>query len=235
MLSIDGWLNGLTALLIVVFATLFSTFILIKSIKATGTRTLTYGAFMGLFAGLLWLGPATDFLFILTTNNNLPNEFGLYGILSYMWVAPASFFAISLGADVTAPKMKKPLLIITGILGIIFEYVLFVYTLEMFDFHVYGSPGENLIDSSFIRMSIGFFLIGAFVGMVFIFCGIGTLLQAKKSTGEIRKRFLLLSTSFLLFCVVAVFDALLEPTIILFIVRLGMIACAFFLYYGVKS
>ncbi len=235
MLSLDGWLNGLTAALIVVFATIFSLFILIKSLKGTKTKTLMFGAFMGLFAGLLWLGPATDFFFILITQTNLPNDFGLYGILSYMWVAPASFCAIYLGAAVTAPKWKMPLLIITIILGIIFEYILFFHTLEVFEFHAPAIPGENLIDSNFIRLSAGYLLIGCFVGLVFVFCGIGTLIHGIKTTGEIRKRFFYLATSFIVFCVVAIFDALFDPTIVLFIVRLGMIASAFFLYYGVKG
>lgn len=235
MLTINGWLNGLTALLIVVFSAIFGILMLIKSLRTEQTTVLMYGALMGLFAGLLWLGPATDFIMILLTENNLDNQFGLYGLLSYMWVGPASITAISLGAEVTAPKLKKIIIPIILIIAVLFEFYLFVFTMDLFDFHYPATPGENLIDSTFVTLSPGFILVAIIIGLVLIFCGVGAFRIAAKSTGNIRTRFLMLGTSFVLFCGVAIADALLNPGVLLFIARFGMIACAFFIYYGVKD
>jgi len=233
-LTLIGFLNGLTAALIVIFATIFSTIILIRSLKNELASLLRYGGFMGLFAGLLWLGPAADFFSILLTGQNMDNSFGLYGILSYMWVGPAVILAILIGSKVTAPTKTKPLVGITTILAVIFEFFLFFFTMDLFEFHNPVNTGEDLIDANFIPLSLGFILIAIFIGLIFIFCGVGSLLMALKSTGAVRKKGLYLATSFFLFCIVAVFDALFAPDILLFIVRFGMVACAFLLYYGVK-
>lgn len=232
MLTLNGWLNGGTAALVVIFSSVFAIIVLIKSIKEK-SRILTYASLMGLFAGLLWLGPATDFFTILFTSDNL-KSMKLYGILSYMWVFPASFCAVYLGAELMLLKSKKYLLVAISIFGIIFEYFLLTNTASVFEFHP-GNSGNNLIDTNFVYGSVSFILIGVFQAFVFFLCGLGTLFMAKKSTGVIRKKFLLLSGSFNLFIIVAIFDSLFYPSVLLFMVRLGMIACAFLLYYGVKS
>ncbi|MFO8020220.1 MAG: hypothetical protein R6U96_16470 [Promethearchaeia archaeon] len=232
MLTVNGWLNGGTAALVVIFSVVFAIAVLIKSIKEKST-VLTFAALMGLFAGLLWLGPAIDFFTILMTGNNL-YSMELYGLLSYIWVFPASFCAVYLGAELMVLKRKKILLTAISIFGIIFEFFLFTNTSKVFEFHP-GNSGQNLIDTNFVYGSVSFILIGVFLAFVFFLCGLGTLIMAKKSIGVIRKKFLYLSSSFNLFIIVAIFDSLFAPSGVLFIVRLGMIACAFLLYYGVKS
>lgn len=234
MLSLNGWLNGGTAALVVIFSGVFSIIVLIKSIREKST-ILTFAALMGLFAGLLWLGPATDFFTILVTQSNLDNSSGLYGILSYTWVFPASFCAVYLGSELMMLEHKNLFLGVIAIIGIIFEFFLFNFTMNVFVFHPPETAGQNLIDSNFVYGSISFILIAVFLAFVFFLCGLGTLIMAKKSTGVIRQKFLLLSSSFNLFIIVAIFDSLFAPLGILFLVRLGMIACAFLLYYGVKS
>jgi hypothetical protein len=234
MLSLNGWLNGGTAALVVIFSGVFSIIVLIKSIREKST-ILTFAALMGLFAGLLWLGPAIDFFTILVTQSNLDNSSGLYGILSYTWVFPASFCAVYLGSELMMLEHKNIFLGVIAIIGIIFEFFLFNFTMNVFVFHPPEKTGQNLIDSNFVYGSISFILIAVFLAFVFFLCGLGTLIMAKKSTGVIRQKFLLLSSSFNLFIIVAIFDSLFAPVGILFLVRLGMIACAFLLYYGVKS
>lgn len=235
MLSLIGFLNGLTAALVVIFSAAFATIVLIKNRNSQGSSLLPSAALMGLFAGLLWLGPATDFFTILLTGDNLDNSYGLYGLLSYMWVGPAFIYAMLLGTGVTMPQKKTTVLIISIIIVIIFEFLLFTSTDSVFIFHYPSESGTDLIDSNFVYGSIPFILIAVFLGFVFIFCGMGTLIMSTKGTGMIRKKFFSLSIGFNLFIVVAIFDALFAPSFILYVVRLGMVACAIFLYYGVRK
>jgi len=97
-LTLEGWLDGATALLIVCFGSIVAIIILAISRKIQA-ELLPYGAIMAWFASLLWLAPTTDFLTILATGHNIDNSIGggLYGILSYMWVAPTLITALYLG------------------------------------------------------------------------------------------------------------------------------------------
>ncbi len=233
-LSLEGWLNGGTAALVVIFATIFAITVLVKARKLTGSNLLPTIAWMGLFAGFLWMGPATDFFTILITGKNLNNSFGLYGLLSYMWVGPATITSIYVGANVMIPNRKKPMLIFAVIIAAIFEFFLFVFTMDIFEFTMPHPSGSNIIDSNFVRTSIAFYLIALIIGIVFLFDGLGSLIMSKKGTGEIKKKFRMLAGGFIIFCVVAVCDALLAPGPVLFVVRMFMILSAFLLYYGMK-
>ncbi|MHA1758587.1 MAG: hypothetical protein ACTSVV_17615, partial [Promethearchaeota archaeon] len=74
-----------------------------------------------------------------------------------------------------------------------------------------------------------------FLGSVALFNGIGFLMKARKTTGEIKKKFNLLSEGFLLFVICAAFDSLATPGIGLIFVRLGVIGSIILLYNGLKT
>ncbi len=228
-LEISGWLDGFTATIIVIFGAVFSLTVLYRARKMEA-KLLIYGAFMGLFATLLWLGPCVDFFTKISTGQNLkPVE--LYGILSYMWVAPATVLGLYLGAELMLPKFKKHIVIIYAILGIIFELVLFLDTTNAFEFEITGGA----IDASFVYGHATFILIVVFLLTVFLLNGLGSLRQVLKTTGVVRKKFAYMSITFILFVIVGALDALgsaLGP--VLFIARMGMIVCAFLLYSALK-
>ncbi|MHA1336455.1 MAG: hypothetical protein ACTSPW_12015 [Promethearchaeota archaeon] len=85
---------------------LFGLFSIIQGFKK-GADLLKIAGFMIVFIGLLWLGPSTDFITIIITGRNLNNTYGLYGILSYMWVAPAVILAIAIGAELLVKERKQ--------------------------------------------------------------------------------------------------------------------------------
>lgn len=228
MLSqLESLLDGLTATLIVLFALIFAVVVYIKAVKLDA-KLLKSGSLMGAFAGLLWLGPCSDFLLKVFFNQNLNPTF-LYGILSYMWVAPALIMGIKIGAELMIPSKKKILLSIYTILGIIFELFLFLGADDAFTFDT-----NDLITANFIYNHPTFILIAVFLGSILILNGFGSLQYSFKSTGIIKRKFRLMSLTFFLFVIVGAFDALLSPGPILFIVRMGMIACAILLYAALK-
>ena len=228
-LNLYGWLDGFTATLIVMFGAVFSLIVLYKARKMNA-KLLFYGSFVGLFGSLLWLGPCLDFFSLISTGKNL-NPIWLNGILSYMWVAPATVLGLYLGAELMLPKLKMHIVIIYAILGVIFELLLFLVTSDAFVFEVTGGA----IDASFVYGHPTFILIVVFLLTVFILNGLGSLRQVLKTTGIVRKKFLYMSITFILFVIVGALDALgsaLGP--VLFIARMGMIACAFMLYLALK-
>ncbi|MHA1273741.1 MAG: hypothetical protein ACTSQP_16060 [Promethearchaeota archaeon] len=234
MISFIGTLEGITALCVLIFASLFGLFSIIQGFKK-GVDLLKIAGFMIVFIGLLWLGPSTDFITIIITGRNLDNTYGLYGILSYMWVAPAVILAIAIGAELLVKERKQIIICLFIILAFIFEFLLFFYTKESFIFVEPEESGITLIDSQHNTKFYTFYLIIIFLGSVALFNGIGFLMKARKTTGEIKKKFNLLSEGFLLFVICAAFDSLATPGIGLIFVRLGVIGSIILLYNGLKT
>ncbi|MFX1393807.1 MAG: hypothetical protein ACFFAH_09560 [Promethearchaeota archaeon] len=227
-LELYDFFDGLTATLIVFFGIVFSAIVLYKA-KKMEARLLTYGAFMGLFAGLLWMGPCADFISVVFFGQNLsPVE--LYGILSYMWVAPLTVVGMYIGGQLMIPEKKKVVVIFYTILSIIFELFLFLDTRNAFEFDTSG----GITDSKFVYGHPCFILIVVFLLSVFFLNGIGSLRKAVQSTGLIRKKFFYMATTFFIFVVVGAFDSLLTPGPILFIMRMGIVFSAFLLYSALK-
>ncbi|MHA2326870.1 MAG: hypothetical protein ACXACB_15790 [Promethearchaeota archaeon] len=109
MVSFTGWIDGLTATLIILSSVTFGLISLYKSIKMKA-KLLSVAGIAMIFVGFLWLGPTVDLFMVLFTGENLPGFLGLYpiySILSYLWVAPALIVAIYLGGELIFPKGKS--------------------------------------------------------------------------------------------------------------------------------
>ncbi len=233
MLSIDGILEAITALSVTMFAFNLGIISIINA-REMKAKMLFYTSLGIIFIGLFYLGPLTDFFSILFTDTNIDNTFGLYGILSYMWIGPAVIVLMYLGATLMIPEKKKYLLIAYLILAIIFELFLFLDTQNSFKFTPPPSPGVDLIDASFNRASPTFILIVIFLISALVFNGIGSLRKAYQTSGEIRKNFVFLGIGFILFFLSGVGDTLIAPGPMLFVVRFGMICSVWFIYMGIK-
>ncbi|MHA1488911.1 MAG: hypothetical protein ACTSRI_04570 [Promethearchaeota archaeon] len=232
MVSEMALLEGLTATGIILSSTIFGllSFYHGKKLKA---KLLFVAGLIMIFIGLFWLGPFSDFIMILTTQKNL-NPVYLYGLLSYMWVAPAIVIAMYLGSELIMPKKKKVLVSIYAILGIIFEYFLWFDTIGTFKFGEF-TPGEDIIDSSFVTIHPTFFFIAFFLVSVLIFEGIGFAIKAKQSTGELRKKFMFLSIGFIIFVACGALDSLVAPGPLLGVIRAIMMTFALWMYLGLKT
>lgn len=231
MVSAIDWLIGGTALSVLIFCLLFGilTIFYAKKLKA---RLLYYAGVLIFFTGGFYLGASADFLAVLITGTNIPNEYGLHGILSFMWVAPAVIFAIYLGAELIISDKKWYILSIYVILSVIFELFLFLDTSGSFNFEI--PPGRELIDSSFVLGSPTFILIAIFLMSALFFNGIGFLIKAIQSTGNLRKKFAFLSTGFIIFVLCGALDSLITPGIWLIVIRFGMISSTWLMYLGLK-
>lgn len=190
---------------------------------------------MIILIGLLWSGPSLDFIKILLTGTNIPfNIRYIYVYASYIWVAPAIFVAMIIGGELIAPDKKKYLLIFTFIVGIVFEIGLLIFPYESYTYPVSYPNGENIIDTSLNYGFFTFYALAIILITVVIFNGIGAALKARDSTGILKRKFIFLALSFIIFPVSALFDTLVPPGFLLPLVRLFIIITGVLLYLGLK-
>ena len=233
MLSPIGWLDGLSAAGIVIFTSFFGLLSFYKARKLEA-KLLGIAGLMMVFSGLLWLGPFTDFLFVLIFQKNL-YPMRVYAYLSYMWVAPAIIVAMYLGGELIAPKKKWTIVSVFVILGVIFEFFLFFDTANTFEEFVIANPGQDLIDARFNRRSPTFMLIAIFLLSTLLFLGVGFLIKAKQATGDLRRKFLLLFTGIIVFVIAAALDSLIPTGIAIGFIRAVGMTSALWMYLGLKT
>lgn len=230
-LSLLGFIDGITATGIILFSVIFGLLSFYKARKLEAKLLAIAGLGM-VFIGCFWLGPATDFFSVILTGKNLnPEE--IYGLLSYMWIAPAVIIGFYMGAELMVPEKKKIIVGIYAVLGIIFEILLWTMTEEVFDFQPHGEG--DLIDSGFNRTFLAYWLIVFFLISVLIFLVIGFAIKAKQATGLLRKKFTYLSFGFGIFFFCGLADSLFLPGLYLGIWRGIMMTFAFWMYLGLKT
>ena len=231
------WLEGLTAASVVLVGIIFGLISIIKARKLKA-KLLTILGLAIFFIGFLYLGPATDLFTVIITGTNVYTDFwdwgyGVYGILSYLWIAPALVCAMYIGGELLTPKRKWIIVGIYLVLGLIFEYFLWFHNAETFN--IPPPAAGEIIDSSFVTLYPTFLLMALFIVSILIFHGLGFLIKAAKSTGVLRKKFLLLGFGFIVFSVAGAGDALVYPGPLLIIVRLAMITSIILMYLGLRA
>ncbi|MHA1931193.1 MAG: hypothetical protein ACW96X_01560 [Promethearchaeota archaeon] len=232
VLDLNGWIDGITASGVVIFGIVMGFFFYYESRKRNA-KLLTFLGLANLFAGLMFLGVFLDFLFVLTINENIVNN-GIVALLSYIWFAPVIISAMYIGVELIAPKIKKPTLIIILIISVVFEIVIFIDPINSFNFipAIPDSPGINLIDYNVNLLTLAGMLMGGLLLLVIIFLGLGFLYKAIQSSGEIRKKFFLLSAGSICFCIFGLLEGLSVPGILVIFVRLGYVTSFILMYFG---
>ena len=233
MLSLIGWLNGLTGSGVVLAGIIIGLYVIYKS-KKLNANLLFFVGLTIIFISLLFLGQFVDFLSILFFGMNLSPAY-LYALLCYMWVAPAVVSGFIVGSTLIIPERKKLLVGIYTILGIIFEFFLWLDLDNSFTIKLPDRPGTDIIDISFNRTHPTFILIAFFLISALVFLGIGFAIKAKQAVGELRKNFALLSVGWIIFVITGMLDSLTDPGIGLFIVRIGYQSSSWFFYFSLKE
>ena len=232
-LDVNGWIDGITASGVVIFGIIFGLFFIYRS-KKTNAKLLAYLGLANMLAGLMFLGVFIDFLFILITNENIVNTRGIVALLSYIWFAPVIITAMYIGAELLTPNKKKYIVLISIIISIIFEILIFIDPLGSFNFDPIPPtpPSENLIDYNVNLMTFAGISMGIMLITVLVFLGLGFLYKGFQTSGVIRKNFLLLSAGSICFCIFGLLEGLTEPGIMVIIVRIGYLSSFWFMYFG---
>lgn len=193
-----------------------------------------------IFISMFFTGIILDFFTILFTGKNLNNTSGIHGILTFIWFAPTLSFGIYIGLEFLIPGVKKELknsiLFTYIILAIIFDLFLFLDPFGTVDYKMPSKSGENLIDNVLIIGSPASILVMIFFATAILFYVVRFLYGSVKSTGLLREKFTRLTICFILLIGFGTVDILFFlPTIILIIVRYGMVVSGLFFVLGVKK
>lgn len=240
LLSPDGWANGISATFSVIFACVLGVGIIYQARKVDA-KLLSFMGLNILLAGLFWVVLACDFFTILITGNNLPNPGGWMGIAHMMWAPFVFLISFYISAELLIPykkNIKKYFIATFLILSIIFELFLFLDPLSMFYFEIPFPSGTDLtIIMTTTNSPVNILQIVLQISGL-IFCGFGYLTKGIKSTGIIRKKFLLLSIGYLIYTGIPIFAVLLSRLGISVSVapyRIGLISSFLFFYYGLRE
>ncbi|MFX0046536.1 MAG: hypothetical protein ACFE8G_00050 [Candidatus Hermodarchaeota archaeon] len=236
MLTIFGWIDGITASGVVIFGFIFGFFFLYKASK-TGANILKILGIVNILAGLMYLGVFTDFLVVLLTENNLDNTYGLVGILSYIWFAPVVILALYIGAELLIPKRKWYLMIVVIIICLVFEILFFIDPMGTFNF---VPPPPSLIGQLLIDYNVNMFtpagiIMALMLLLILAILGFGFLIKSFQSTGVLRKKFFYLSMGSICFCIFGLLEGLTAPGVMVIIVRIGYLISFWLMYYGLKD
>lgn len=227
MLSIEGWLNGISATVIVLVGIIFGLYCIYES-KKNKIKLLFYIGLGFISGGLMWLGDPVDFFSILLTGNNLSIPF-----LSFMWL-PISTIALNfLGIEFIYPKRKLITVLLLGFLSILFELFLFLDIKSCIC--VYPEiPGEHLVDHSLNLISFAGIITLFFVVWA-LFLGFGLVYQSIKSKGIVRKKLLLVSLGILTMALFSAVDGLTTLGVVLVFIRILIIIGYLLIYLGLKE
>ncbi len=233
VLNTFGWIDGITSSFVVIFGIIFGSFFIYRA-KKLNAKLLIYLGAASMFAGLMFLGVFLDFLSVLLVGQNLPNDHGLVGLLSYVWYAPVIIVSIYIGVELLLEKNNWLILSIFIILSILFEVIIFLNPLDSFNF-VYPvnmeSP-EVLIDYNINLYSVAGILMAILLFSLVFFLGIGFLRKAWQSSGTMRKKFLLLSLGSFSFCIFGLFEGVTVPGIAIVFIRIGYLSSFWLFYFG---
>ncbi|MBD3255916.1 MAG: hypothetical protein GF383_12540 [Candidatus Lokiarchaeota archaeon] len=234
MLSISGWLVGITALWYVGFGCFFGFFLFYKG-KRSDAYALAYMGLSIVFGSLLLLGPTTDFLHVLIIGRNIDNSNGIVGILSFTSGSLGILFALLASSEVLNPKLKKPILIIFSVLGVIWEVILYVDPLSSIKFTEPSTPGQDIIDSQLIIGSPLFYIEMIYLISLIIFNGFGFLLRAFKSSGILRNKFLIMSIGYILYIGGLFMESSVTNAYFLIFIRAMLTICFILWYIGLRE
>lgn len=227
-------ISGLTALISLAIGFLLGFVVLIKYFKTR--QVLIFNFFLCIILTLSpWYPSGFGYLYWILTEDFL--NYQMYVFIGTVGVPIAILAWLNIYLSTMLPKIKKPILIIYGLLSIFFEVYIFYFL-----FLAPGAPIDSLlgiINDPTNPMDIdykGFVLI--FLGLsILTACLTGFHLAVKsmkrKEIPEIRWKGRFLFIAFLLFGVSAIFDAIIEMApILLVLMRIILDFTTFFFYLG---
>jgi hypothetical protein len=203
-----------------------------KSTK-TEARILLYFGVTILLLSQIYFATILDFLTLVSTGENMDNTFGIFSLLTYIWIGPAIILGMYIIFEVTVPEKKWFILPIYVVLSFIFELLLFLNPINNFKIS-YTTEG-GIIHSSLVFGTILFVILSFIFISAFILFGIGFFVIGIQTTGILKKKFIILSYAFIAFLTLGAMDILTSPGIYVIFLRIGEMSCSFIFYLGIKE
>ncbi|MEE9378904.1 MAG: hypothetical protein V3V33_12805 [Candidatus Lokiarchaeia archaeon] len=242
ILSLEGWINGISAIIYFIIGVTFGIFLVYKA-KKHNVRLLFYFGLAFICMMIPLGGLCIDFLTIIFTGTNsyyyldmtLKDLLFSSNIIVWMWIPPAVIFAMYIGAEILKLEKKKYLISIYIVLGVIYEFFIFLDPQGSFTMVFPPTPGEKLIEGYFRFGSPAFFIELIFTGSLFFFLGFTFLFKGIQSTGVIRKKFLFLAIGDFIIAIFSAQEAFSDPGILVVFYRIVVIFGFYLKYLGIKE
>jgi hypothetical protein len=238
MLSIEGWINGLSATIGIVFSLILGLGIIYEARKLK-VKLLFYMGLGIFFLGFFWIVECVDFISIMATGNNVinSNNWLMLGIFSWMWSPIIVIISIYVFSTLVLPNIKKYIMTVFVVLGILYELSIILFPYTSLIFIGPKIPGSSLADVSIADYTLGNNLLFMFMISGIILCGFGYLYKGIQSKGVIQKKYYLLSIGFFMFSTFPLIFNLIFPgdKTFIIIIRAGMIGSFIFFYYGLRE
>ena len=229
------WLNGISALAIVIVSWLFTIWC-VYQYRKTKSNVFLNGLLLTLAVAFGWTGITLSFLSVVIYGYNLPGLKHIVNIFSYSTIPFGSLAIIYVSWDVAAsPKSKKVMLF--GFIAYTILYYIVLFTTFDEAIACPEVPRGEIYDDWIVPGSFFYYVVWFGVGVVSTISGIGFNKLRKASEGDIKKRALYVVIAAPIFGTCILLDTVIfmEPHVnFLFIPRFLIILGAFFIYWGFK-
>jgi hypothetical protein len=84
-------------------------------------------------------------------------------------------------------------------------------------------------------MTVAGIVMGGLLLSVIVFLGLGFMIKGLKSSGIIRRNFLLISIGSIFFCIFGLLEGLTVPGLFVILVRVGYLCSFWFMYFGLQT
>lgn len=231
--TVLGLIDGISGSLVVIIGVLMGVFFHYQGKKKNAKLLKQLGG-IAVCAGLLYLGVLVDFLSLITTGYNFPNEFRQVALLSYFWFPPLVILAIYLAGQIQFPGKEKYFVIPYLILGAIFYILIFLDPVASFYSDFYEDTTPRMIDYNINLSSIaGIFLLMMLIPVI-ISLGFGLIYHSTKTTGVLKKKFLILAAGAFCYGIFGSMEGFTVPGVLVIIVRIGFLGSFWLMYFGIK-
>ncbi len=224
-MDIFSWLNGISAVVVLVFGNVVGSSILLKY-RRERKKLLPFAAIMQYSVAYFFLGPTVTFFTLLIASSNISPV--TYGLLSYSHMPLAILNAMYLGYEIFNPKQRNKALLLFGITGIVYYVALIGWPQFMF----VGTPGADPMEMLDISLKSVVLVCAMFyiVCVIFVLAG-GFYFLRKKIEGIDRQRATNLAISFLCFAFAAILDTTITSQFMV-LARIIMALSVIYLYRG---
>ena len=228
-----GLIDGITGSIVVILGIAFGIFFYYMG-KKNDVKFLTRLCFISLFAGLLYLGLMVDFIHVLIFQENFPNDLRQVALLSYIWFPPVMIAAIYMATEVLSIQRKTIFFVLYMILGAIFIVLIFIDPINSFYSSFYEEETMRLIDYNINISSLAGIFLALMLIPVILLLGVKIMLDAFKSTGALRTKFILLSLGAFFYGIFGLLEGFTQPGLSVIIVRIGYLSSFWLMYFGLK-
>lgn len=241
LLSLEGWLNGVTAVGIFVIGWILGIFFVYQSRK-TKAKLLNYLGISLIFAVIGYWGVCLDFLAILFTDTipyptypTPPSFVNLRLSLVFMWIGVTYLTLIYIGAELLIPEKKYYLLITMLFLTLSYEILIFLDP-EGSIVNVFPTiPGEDIWLASFASSAPVYFIALILSLTALVFNESGFIIKTIKTRGILRKKFILLSTGYFFAHSMLLLEGIISTISILIFTRAITVIGFWILYLGLRE